>query len=84
MFCRAQDLNLACEQWACESLRKFIEEMELWKWDLTLGNRCKMGPSSKVLAPAQHSGCNRRGSHRGWGAARYELGEGNARAKPSD
>jgi hypothetical protein len=53
MFCRAQDLNLACEQWACESLRKFIEEMELWKWDLTLGNRCKMGPSSNVLATAR-------------------------------
>ena len=34
-----RDLNLACEQWACESLREFTEEMEMWKWDLTLGNR---------------------------------------------
>ena len=53
-----RDLNLACEQWACESLRELTEEMEMWKWDLTLGNR---GPSSKVFATAEHSGRNGRG-----------------------
>jgi hypothetical protein len=28
-----RDLNLACEQWACNSLRELTEEMEMWKWD---------------------------------------------------
>jgi hypothetical protein len=26
-----RDLNLACEQWACNSLRELTEEMEMWK-----------------------------------------------------
>jgi hypothetical protein len=34
-----RDLNLACEQWACESVQELREEMELWKWDLTQSNR---------------------------------------------
>ena len=35
-----RDLNLACEQWACASVQESLrEEMELWKWDLTLSNR---------------------------------------------
>jgi hypothetical protein len=34
-----RDLNLACDQWACELLRELTEEMEMWKWDSTLDNR---------------------------------------------
>ena len=34
-----RDLHLACEQWACDSLRELTEEMEMWKWDDTLGNK---------------------------------------------
>jgi hypothetical protein len=34
-----RDLNLACEQWACGSLRELKDEIEVWKWDLTLSNR---------------------------------------------
>ena len=34
-----RDLNPACEQWACGSLQALTEDMELWKCDLTLGNR---------------------------------------------
>ena len=34
-----RDLHLACEQWACDSLRELTEEMEMWKWDDALGNK---------------------------------------------
>ena len=34
-----RDLNLACKQWACGSLRELKDEMEVWKWDLALSNR---------------------------------------------
>jgi hypothetical protein len=34
-----RDLSLACEQWACESLRELTEEMEMWDWDSTLDNK---------------------------------------------
>jgi hypothetical protein len=34
-----RDLNLACEQWAWGSLRELKDEMEVWKWDLTISNR---------------------------------------------
>ena len=34
-----RDLDLACVQWACDSLRELTEEMEMWKWDDTLGNK---------------------------------------------
>jgi hypothetical protein len=30
-----RDLNLACEQWACNSLRELTEEMKMLKWDST-------------------------------------------------
>ena len=64
------DLHLACEQWACDSLRELTEEMEMWKWDDTLDNKW-----ARVAMPYQHA---RR--HQGR-AARYELGEGNTRAE---
>ena len=45
-----RDLNLACEQWACNSLRELTEEMEMWKWDLTLGNRwARVAQCSQLL-----------------------------------
>jgi hypothetical protein len=34
-----RDLNLACEQWACNSLRELTEEMEMWKWDSAQDNK---------------------------------------------
>jgi len=34
-----RDLHLACEQWACDSLRELTEEMEMWKWDSKLDNK---------------------------------------------
>jgi hypothetical protein len=43
-------LNLACEQWACKSLRELTGEMEMWKWDLTLGNRwARIAKCSQLL-----------------------------------
>ena len=34
-----RDLSLACEQWACESLRELTEEMKMWEWDSALNNK---------------------------------------------
>ena len=65
-----RDLNLACEQWVCESLRELTEEMEMWKWDSTLGNKW-----ARVAKCSQHSARNGRGHQNG--AERYELCEGN-------
>ena len=45
-----RDLNLACEQWVCESLRELTEEMEMWKWDNTLGNKwARIAKCSQLL-----------------------------------
>jgi hypothetical protein len=45
-----RDLNLACDQWACESLQELTEEMEMWKWDSTLGNRwARVAKCSQLL-----------------------------------
>jgi hypothetical protein len=71
-----RDFNLACEQWACESLREFTEEMEMWKWDLTLGNRwARVAKCSQLLnIPVEMSGDGneeRRGTS--WARATREL-----------
>jgi hypothetical protein len=46
-----RDLNLACEQWACNSLRELTEEMEMWKWDSTLDNKwARVAKCSQLLS----------------------------------
>jgi len=45
-----RDLHLACEQWACESLRELTEEMEMWKCDSTLDNKwARVAKCSQML-----------------------------------
>jgi hypothetical protein len=71
-----RDLNLACEQWACESLRELTEEMEMWKWDSTLGNRwARVAKCSQLLnIPVEMPGDTkeeRRGTS--WARATREL-----------
>ncbi len=34
-----RDLSLACEQWACGSMRELTEEMQMWGWDSALHNK---------------------------------------------
>ena len=46
-----RDLNLACEQWTCGSLRELREKMGLWKWDLTLSNRWARYKIPRLMAP---------------------------------
>ena len=73
-----RDLHLACEQWACDSLRELTEEMEMWKWDDTLDNKwARVAMCS--LTEAEHSYQHARG-YQGR-TARYELGEGHTRAE---
>ena len=71
-------LNLACAQWACNSLRELTEEMEMWKWDSTLDNKwARVAKCSQLLSiPVEMPGARR--------AARYELGEGNTRTKATE
>jgi hypothetical protein len=46
-----RDLNLACEQWACDSLQEFTEAMEMWKWDSTLNNKwARVAKCSQLLS----------------------------------
>ena len=70
-----RDLNLACEQWACNSLRELTEEMEMWKWDSALDNKwARAAKCSQMLnIPVEMPGApdERRGTS--WARATREL-----------
>jgi hypothetical protein len=70
-----RDLNLACEQWACNSLRELTEEMEMWKWDSAQDNKwARVAKCSQLLnIPIEMPGApeERRGTS--WAKATREL-----------
>ena len=73
-----RDLHLACEQWACDSLRELTEEMQMWKWDDTLDNKwVRVAMCSQMLnIPIDMPEDTKEVKSGG-----YELGEGNTRAE---
>ena len=70
-----RDLNLACEQRACNSLRELTEEMEMWKWDSAQDNKwARVAKCSQLLnIPIEMPGSpeERRGTS--WAKATREL-----------
>ena len=70
-----RDLNLACEHWACNSLRELTEEMEMWEWDSALDNKwARVTKCSQLLSiPVEMPGApeERRGTS--WARATREL-----------
>jgi len=71
-----RDLHLACEQWACDSLRELTEEMEMWKWDNTLDNKwARVAMCSQMLNIPIDMPENTKEERRGtkWAKATREL-----------
>ena len=70
-----RDLNLACEQWACDSLRELTEEMQMWKWDSTLDNKwARVAKCSQLLSiPVEMPGAQEERRGTSWARATREL-----------
>ena len=70
-----RDLNLACEQWACDSLRELTEEMEMWKWDSTLDNKwARVAKCSQLLSiPVKMPGAQEERRNTIWARETREL-----------
>jgi hypothetical protein len=70
-----RDLNLACEQWACNSLRELTEEMETWKWDSALDNKwARVAKCSQLLSiPVEMPGAPEEWRGTSWARATREL-----------
>ncbi len=70
-----RDLNLACEQWVCNSPLELTEEMDMWKWDREQGNKwARVAKCSQMLnIPIEMPGAPEGQRGTSWARATREL-----------